>query len=193
MFILCCPHVCQVVDPAHAGVVGKWQRVVCTHLTSAFEYESVPFCSLICVLGRVSLWTNRLKASKDPQTCKNTGKYHEAPDKEEKWGLDDLGGSWSFSLGWFSKPAIVGRFCLIKVILSIQWLFANLCFWIALVSILFFVVVSFKILFRPLVGNWFGSYKQHGIHIQSSHSPPWYHHLESWGKNKVSSGFYQNQ
>lgn len=46
MFTLCSPLVCQVVDPAHAGVVGKWRSIACTLQNgpmSTFEYESVLF------------------------------------------------------------------------------------------------------------------------------------------------------
>lgn len=47
------------------------------------------FCGLICRMGQVSHWNYWLKALKDPETCKNTGKYREAPYKEDKWGPDD--------------------------------------------------------------------------------------------------------
>lgn len=123
MFTLCCPHVCQAVDPAQAGVVGKWRSMACTlqnGWTSAFEYESVLFffCSLICMIDRVSLWTNWLKALKDPETCK-----HRQISSDAKQGREirprRSGGGCYWSCVQFSKPAIVGRFCAVSRVC--QW------------------------------------------------------------------------
>lgn len=147
--------------------------------TSAFEYESALLLQSNLHDGpNVSLkqLAESIERSWNMQMQANVFGCHTKKEVRPRWS----GGGWSLSCVQFSKPATVGRFFPVKLYLSMKWPFVTL--HINNISVQSTLLVCFRALESRLIIE---SWEQHGIHIQSSHSPLWHHHLESWG-NLVS-------